>query len=353
MSLERERKQTEKVTKDGSKWKSGNRSTKIKGYGQQVLDHHKKELNRAKKRVMKNNAAGTLTNMGAGNKENKVLKVQNPNQNNIPKPSTASTPHIDDAEYPEVMEFLGSIKLMKYKSVFLENGFEDIETILELNEDHLGTLGIPLGHKLKIVKRIKELRDQQDGGSGGIQAKPEPEIVQDANMGTSCATDAMSNDIIAQQPKLSDMVDPTHAIMTQNNESMGVATDPMTNDEEYPDMCGVEVSTDPKPSQNMTTSTDIQTQSNTESSKIEEQKQFAQPDGKPKPKIVKFNDIKGEIRQKTKPQTTEMSIGTQDDDLPTMLDGCKVGAKESCWQCYRLEIIDDMLSIEGMPNKLF
>ena len=53
MSLERERKQTEKTTKDGSKWKTGNKSTSIKGYGQQVLNHQKKELQRAKKRILK------------------------------------------------------------------------------------------------------------------------------------------------------------------------------------------------------------------------------------------------------------------------------------------------------------
>jgi hypothetical protein len=35
---------------------------------------------------------------------------------------------------------------------------EDLETILELDEGHLEQMGIPLGHKLKILKRIKETR---------------------------------------------------------------------------------------------------------------------------------------------------------------------------------------------------
>lgn len=37
-----------------------------------------------------------------------------------------------------------------------------MDTILELNDDYLASLGIPLGHKLKIMKRIRELRNDND-----------------------------------------------------------------------------------------------------------------------------------------------------------------------------------------------
>jgi hypothetical protein len=37
----------------------------------------------------------------------------------------------------EVKEFLGSIKLEKYEEKFIENGIEDLETILELNDEHI------------------------------------------------------------------------------------------------------------------------------------------------------------------------------------------------------------------------
>lgn len=62
------------------------------------------------------------------------------------------------SQYPEVDEFLVSINLDKYKDRFLENGIEDQETILELNDAHLDAIGVPLGYKLKILKRIKTLR---------------------------------------------------------------------------------------------------------------------------------------------------------------------------------------------------
>jgi hypothetical protein len=50
--------------------------------------------------------------------------------------------------------------LQKYQGKFLENGIEDLETILELNDAHLDALSVPLGYKLKILKRIKTIRQE-------------------------------------------------------------------------------------------------------------------------------------------------------------------------------------------------
>ena len=38
---------------------------------------------------------------------------------------------------------------------------EDLETILELEDSHIEQMGVPLGHKLKIMKRIKDIRSEQ------------------------------------------------------------------------------------------------------------------------------------------------------------------------------------------------
>ena len=54
-----------------------------------------------------------------------------------------------------------SIKLEKYLDKFVDNGIEDLETILELKDEHIEQIGIPLGHKLKIMKRIKDLRKEK------------------------------------------------------------------------------------------------------------------------------------------------------------------------------------------------
>jgi len=43
----------------------------------------------------------------------------------------------------------------------LDNGVEDLETILEMDDKHLELLSVPLGHKLKMLKRIKEIRQSK------------------------------------------------------------------------------------------------------------------------------------------------------------------------------------------------
>ena len=57
-------------------------------------------------------------------------------------------------------QFLGAIKLDKYFDKLIDNGVEDLETILELEDSHIEQMGIPLGHKLKIMKRVKDIRSE-------------------------------------------------------------------------------------------------------------------------------------------------------------------------------------------------
>ncbi len=64
-------------------------------------------------------------------------------------------------EFKEVEGFLDSLKMIKYFEKFIENGIEDLETILELEDSHFQIMGIPLGHKLKILKRIKEIKKEE------------------------------------------------------------------------------------------------------------------------------------------------------------------------------------------------
>ena len=68
---------------------------------------------------------------------------------------------------------------------------EDLETILELKEEHVESMGIPLGHKLKIIKKIKDLRQEKGLSTGsqsrlGTDRKPaaEPEQKTEAAAGT-------------------------------------------------------------------------------------------------------------------------------------------------------------------------
>ena len=68
---------------------------------------------------------------------------------------------------------------------------EDLETILELDDKHLEQMGVPMGHKLKLVKRIKEIRVSKGlhvppSRQGGEREKPKPtaaKVEPNANSG--------------------------------------------------------------------------------------------------------------------------------------------------------------------------
>jgi hypothetical protein len=47
----------------------------------------------------------------------------------------------------------------KYYSTLIDNGIDDMEIVLELNEQHLTNIGIPLGHRIKFMKKIKAVKD--------------------------------------------------------------------------------------------------------------------------------------------------------------------------------------------------
>jgi len=44
------------------------------------------------------------------------------------------------------MDFLAPVKMEKYTDLFVENGFESVETLALVEESHLIKLSIPLGH---------------------------------------------------------------------------------------------------------------------------------------------------------------------------------------------------------------
>jgi hypothetical protein len=51
-----------------------------------------------------------------------------------------------------------------------------LETILELNDSHLDAIGIPLGYKLKILKRIKTVRQEKGLSLPESRARPDSAI---------------------------------------------------------------------------------------------------------------------------------------------------------------------------------
>ena len=60
----------------------------------------------------------------------------------------------------------------------MDNGIEDMETLMELKDEHLEQLGIPLGHKLKIIKRIKDLKIERGAQESSMSIKSTTESIK-------------------------------------------------------------------------------------------------------------------------------------------------------------------------------
>ena len=86
---------------------------------------------------------------GKKTKKGSVTKVR-PKEEVIPRPKKKCS---------EMEEFLTNMGMEKYIQTFTNNGFSDIATIINLCDDDFKVMRIPLGHKLKILKRIKDFKN--------------------------------------------------------------------------------------------------------------------------------------------------------------------------------------------------
>ena len=80
------------------------------------------------------------TNAGTATAAANLSNALNAQAAESAKESGIATGEGGNDEYAEVTGFLNSIALDKYKDRFIENGIEDQETILELNDEHLDAL---------------------------------------------------------------------------------------------------------------------------------------------------------------------------------------------------------------------
>lgn len=178
-------------------------------------------------------------------------------------------------------------------------------------------MGIPLGHKLKIMKRIRELRNDNDSTQ---ESRPATVPVTQSNYmeGASYSIEdigskefkntflifSLDNEEEKGQIKYSNM---HYSQVNFSNNKIG--TNNYIDDNDLPDMCGFEVASHP-PTQSSSRA-DAQTET-----------------------------------LKKKAQWSE--VGT--DSMP---NSRKIGLRSSWWQCYKLEIVNLMISDDQIPDKLF
>ncbi|CAK8999432.1 unnamed protein product [Durusdinium trenchii] len=67
-----------------------------------------------------------------------------------------SAPGLRPCDNSEVTKFLQQIGLPQYAEALYNSGFEDMETLVDIEEDHMRDLGILPGHQVKLRKRLDE-----------------------------------------------------------------------------------------------------------------------------------------------------------------------------------------------------
>eukprot|EP01083_Nonionella_stella_P245145 852455_1 len=70
-------------------------------------------------------------------------------------------------DHERVREWLrNEVNLVQYHALFIENGFEDLESIKSLNMEILNMLQIDkIGHKMKILRCVAKLNQSQNEGN--------------------------------------------------------------------------------------------------------------------------------------------------------------------------------------------
>jgi len=62
-------------------------------------------------------------------------------------------------QHNPVAIFLNDVGLGRYAEVLVGNGFEDIETLLDIEDEHMRELAIPPGHIVKLKKKLRALQE--------------------------------------------------------------------------------------------------------------------------------------------------------------------------------------------------
>eukprot|EP00930_Biecheleria_cincta_P093273 TRINITY_DN8351_c1_g1_i1.p1 TRINITY_DN8351_c1_g1~~TRINITY_DN8351_c1_g1_i1.p1 ORF type:complete len:399 (+),score=86.61 TRINITY_DN8351_c1_g1_i1:62-1198(+) len=71
-------------------------------------------------------------------------------------------------EQNPVTVFLREVGLVQYAEQLISNGFDDLETLLDIEDEHMKDIGIPPGHILKLKKKLRDL-----GGGAATASAPQ------------------------------------------------------------------------------------------------------------------------------------------------------------------------------------
>eukprot|EP00440_Ansanella_granifera_P062413 gb/GFBE01067671.1/.p1 GENE.gb/GFBE01067671.1/~~gb/GFBE01067671.1/.p1 ORF type:complete len:448 (+),score=77.94 gb/GFBE01067671.1/:1-1344(+) len=78
-------------------------------------------------------------------------------------------------ERSPVTAFLREIGLPQYADLMQRSGFDDMETLLEIEDEHMRELGLPPGHIVKLKKRLREYDGKPVRGGSVLEAARAPQ----------------------------------------------------------------------------------------------------------------------------------------------------------------------------------
>jgi len=161
MKQEKERRQSEVRFKDGSRWRGAVTSKPMHGYADIVLKAKPKPARPASKGFV---PTSDLLNYEQDPAAEAKMAANFKRANTLP-------PQAEGGQ--SVKAFLESCGLEKHYETLVANGVEEMEIMLELTEEHLANLGLPLGHRIKLLKRIRDAKASSQP-SGDLEALPAP-----------------------------------------------------------------------------------------------------------------------------------------------------------------------------------
>lgn len=160
----------------GGRWKSGSAKKPLRnGYVKDVLDRPARSSKRVDPRHEGGSApgsapgsaggsarSGTVQETPCGNLETMLSATGSTAKAGAPLTGAAANLQAamseQSKEMAEVEAFLAGIGLDRYVGLFMEHGFDCMESVQEMEECHMREIGIATGHALKLRKRLAEMR---------------------------------------------------------------------------------------------------------------------------------------------------------------------------------------------------
>eukprot|EP00435_Cladocopium_sp_Y103_P033355 s1889_g8.t1 len=143
------------------RWKSGSSSKPLtKGYVRSVLEAPKPKKSNDQKQE-KPEAKSPASEAASASPMTQLLSGRQTEAKGAAASNLKAAMQHQDRDALEVEAFLCSLKLDRYVSLFMEHGFDCMDVVKEMEEQHMQQIGMAAGHILKLRRRLAEMKPNQ------------------------------------------------------------------------------------------------------------------------------------------------------------------------------------------------